>query len=201
VERGLKTEPRIGPRAYLSPGAAFAGGTLARDVAFLRELGRAHGRATPIADGIEASNRAHRQWALRRLTQELGALAGRRVAIWGLTYKPGTDTLRRSLAVELAQALIEAGASVRVHDPQAGALPASLAGVERSPDPLSAAEGADALVVATEWGLYRSIDKEALLETMPAGLVLDANRFLGPLLADDPRFRLVSVGAPQEVKA
>jgi UDPglucose 6-dehydrogenase len=99
VERGLKTESRIGPRAYLGPGAAFAGGTLARDVVFLRTLGERVERPTPLMDGVEASNRAHRGWAQRRLQAELGTLAGRTVAVWGLTYKPGTDTLRRSTAL------------------------------------------------------------------------------------------------------
>jgi UDPglucose 6-dehydrogenase len=197
VERGLKSEPRIGPRAYLSPGAAFAGGTLARDVAFLRALGRAHGRPTPLVDGIEESNRAHRGWAERRLTGELGALRGRRVAIWGLTYKPGTDTLRRSLAVELCEWLVRSGAAVRVHDPAAGPLPAALAAVARDDDPLAAAAGAHALVVATEWPVYRTVPAYRLAAVMPAGLVLDPNLFLGPTLGKDPRFRVVSVGAPR----
>jgi UDPglucose 6-dehydrogenase len=201
VERGLKTEPRIGPGAYLSPGAAFSGGTLARDVAFLREMGRAHDRATPLVDGIEASNRAHRGWAQRRLAKELGTLQGRRIAIWGLTYKPGTDTLRGSGSVELCRWLSSAGASVRAHDPAAAELPKDLATVTRTADPLAAATAADALVVATEWPLYRAIDANRLAEVMPAGLVLDPNLFLGRLLANDPRFRLISVGASAAPRA
>jgi UDPglucose 6-dehydrogenase len=195
VERGLKTEQRIGPRAYLSPGGAFAGGTLARDVRFLRELGRTHERPTPLIDGIEASNTAHRRWAERRLVQELGTINGRRVAIWGLTYKPGTDTLRRSGAVELCRWLTNGGASIRVHDPAVRDLPADIIAVERSDDAIAAATAADALVVATEWPLYRTVDIDRLAAVMPAGLVLDANRFLGPLLGNDARFRLISVGA------
>ncbi|MCA1586181.1 MAG: nucleotide sugar dehydrogenase [Acidobacteria bacterium] len=194
VERGLKTEARIGPRAYLSPGGAFAGGTLARDVSFLRDLGRAHRRPTPLVDGIQASNSAHRQWAERRLMQELGSLEGRRVAVWGLTYKPGTNTLRRSSAVDLCRTLTERQVRLRVHDPAAEPLPADLAAVERADDAVAAAMSADALIIATEWPHYRAIDVDRLAAAMPAGLVLDANRFLGPLLADDRRFRLISVG-------
>jgi len=195
VERGLKTEQRIGPRAYLSPGGAFAGGTLARDVQFLRELGRAHERPTALIAGIEVSNTAHRHWAERRLVQELGTVDGRRVAIWGLTYKPGTDTLRRSGAIELCRWLTQAGASVSVHDPAARDLPADMIAIERLDDAITAATGADALVVATEWPLYRTLDVNRLAAVMPAGLVLDANRFLGPMLGNDMRFRLISVGA------
>jgi UDPglucose 6-dehydrogenase len=196
VERGLKSEQRIGPRAYLSPGGAFTGGTLARDVRFLRELGRIHQRPTPLVDGIEASNTSHRQWAERRLVQELGSVDSRRIAVWGLTYKPGTDTLRRSGAIELCRWLANAGAAIRVHDPAARELPSDLFTIERVDDAVGAAMSADALIVATEWPHYRAIDVDRLAAVMPAGLVLDANRYLGPLLGNDPRFRLVSVGAP-----
>jgi UDPglucose 6-dehydrogenase len=196
VERGLKSEQRIGPRAYLSPGGAFAGGTLARDVQFLRELGRAHQLQTPLVDGIEASNTSHRHWAERRLVQELGSVEAHRIAIWGLTYKPGTDTLRRSGAIELCRWLADAGASVCVHDPAARDLPADMITVERADDAVAAAMGADALVVATEWPQYRTVDVDRLAAVMPARLVIDANRFLGPLIGNDTRFRLISVGAP-----
>jgi UDPglucose 6-dehydrogenase len=195
VERGLKTETRIGPRAYLSPGGAFAGGTLARDVAFLQALGRSCRRPTPLIDGIDASNNAHRTWAERRLSQELGTLDGRKIAVWGLTYKPGTDTLRRSGAIELCRALVRRGSVLRVHDPAAETLPPDLArDIERTADAVDAAAGADALIVATEWPAYRAVDIDRLAAVMPSPLVLDANRFLGPVLENDGRFRLISVG-------
>ena len=196
VERGLKTERRIGPSAYLSPGGAFAGGTLARDVTFLRSLGSTLGRPTPLMDGVLASNTAHRMWAQRRLESDLGNLAGLKIALWGLTYKPGTDTLRRSDAVELCRWLVSQGASVHVHDPAAPALPADL-GVTRHDDPLAAAAGARALILATGWPDYRDIAVDRLATAAPQLLVLDANRFLGAILGNDGRFRLVSVGHPQ----
>jgi UDPglucose 6-dehydrogenase len=195
VERGLKTEKRIGPHAYLGPGAAFAGGTLARDVVFLRALGRRVERATPLMDGVESSNREHRRWAHRRLQALLGSLAGRTVAVWGLTYKPGTDTLRRSTAVELCRWLLDQGAAVRVHDPAVPTLPADLEQTVRAGTPEDAARGADALVVATEWPDYRQVNLDALSDGMAGRFVLDANRFLGATIGKDSRFQLVSVGA------
>jgi UDPglucose 6-dehydrogenase len=194
VERGLKTERRIGPAAYLSPGAAFAGGTLARDVVFLRDLGRRIERPTPLMDGVEASNRSHRGWARQRLSAELGSLVGKDIAVWGLTYKPGTDTLRRSSSVELCRWLTEQGAAVRVHDPAVPALPDDFATVRRYDAPLDAASGAAALVVATEWPIYRTVKGDDLAAVMATPLIVDANRFLGPSIGDDARFRLLSVG-------
>ena len=79
VERGLKTEGRIGPRAYLSPGGAFAGGTLARDVSFLRALGTSLHRPTPLMDGVMAGNTAHTMWAERRLGSSLIASPARQL--------------------------------------------------------------------------------------------------------------------------
>lgn len=195
VERGLKTERRIGPHAYLSAGGAFAGGTLARDVTFLRTLGSKLRRPTPLMDGVIVSNTAHRMWARRRLESDLGDLAGVRVAVWGLTYKSGTDTLRRSDALELCRWLVSQGALVHVHDPAAPELPEDIA-VTRHQDPLAAAAGARALILATGWPIYRDVDVDRLAAVAPRLLVLDANRFLGGVVGNDARFRFVTVGQP-----
>jgi UDPglucose 6-dehydrogenase len=195
VERGLKSEARIGPKAYLSPGGAFAGGTLARDVMFLSELGRTHAVPTAVLAAVKTSNDAHRQWAARQLAHVLGDVQGKTIAIWGLTYKPGTDTLRRSSAVELAEWLHRHGATVRAHDPAVRSVPEALAAVLRpSADPLAALEGADALVVATPWPLYREVDAAAAAARLGRAAVLDANRFLAGTLGAIPGIRYFSVG-------
>lgn len=194
VERGLKSESRIGPKAYLSPGGAFAGGTLARDVEFLTTLGGAHGVPTAMLGSIRASNVAHKQWAARRLTALLGSLRGRVVAIWGMTYKPGTSTLRRSMAVELCDHLLGQGATVVAHDPQAEDFPARWQGrVTRVGQPMDALAQADALVLATPWPAYREVHAPA-----PGKrdlVVVDADRFL-QTWRDAPGVRHVAVGSP-----
>src|SRR5262249_11262378 len=102
VERGLKSEGRIGRRAYLAPGSAFAGGTLARDVRYLVSFGQTFHRGTPLFDGVLASNALHTDWLREKVRASLGGRYGV-VAILGLTYTPGTSTLRRSAAVDLAR--------------------------------------------------------------------------------------------------
>jgi len=111
VERGLKTEMRIGPKAYLSPGGPFAGGTLARDIEFLGIASQAKQLMTPLLSSVRPSNNEHKHWVRRKLLAQFPHLNDITVAVWGLTYKPGTDTLRRSLAVELCDWLIEQGAT------------------------------------------------------------------------------------------
>jgi UDPglucose 6-dehydrogenase len=174
VERGLKTENRIGPRAYLSPGAAFAGGTLARDIAFLNRTARARGMVTPLLSSVLPSNNAHKLWAQRKLRELFADLSEATVAVWGLTYKPGTDTLRRSMSVELCDWMIGEGAAIHVHDPMAKNLPQHWCGaVERYDDPIAAVHGAHALVMATEWPVYLTISSEQLLQCSDCLVVLD----------------------------
>jgi UDPglucose 6-dehydrogenase len=197
VERGLKTENRIGPRAYLSPGAAFAGGTLARDVAYLNRAAHELGLITPLLSSVLASNDAHKRWVQRKLRGLFLDLSCTTVAVWGLTYKPGTDTLRRSASVELCDWMIREGVTIHVHDPMVKSLPEHWCdAVARYDDPIAAVLGAHALVVATEWPLYRTISTDQLIQRSPHLVVLDANRFLKNLAATDGRVRYFAVGMP-----
>ena len=118
-----------------------------------------------MLDGVAQGNAAHKQWTWRRLTARLGTdgageerLVGNTVAVWGLAYKPGTDTLRGSSALELCRWLSGAGAVVRTHDPGVKALPAGTPReVELFADPLEAATSADALVVCTACPEYLDV--------------------------------------------
>jgi UDPglucose 6-dehydrogenase len=200
VERGLKSETRIGPGAYLGPGGAFAGGTLARDIAFLLGMGSRLGFTTPLFAGVKQSNDTHRGWARRRLETLLGGVAGKTVAVLGLTYKANTDTLRRSESVALCKWLVQQGARVRAHDPaipvsreKSAELPAELTLVASAEE---AMRDADAIVIATEWPVFRELTADRIAAGGRRPLVLDANRFLAGKLADDARVRYVAVGTP-----
>lgn len=184
VEEGLKSEGRIGRKAYLKPGAAFAGGTLARDVVFLGTLADRHAVTTPLLGSIIASNAAHREWPLRRVAERFeGDLAGRTVAVLGLSYKPGTDALRRSAAVELCYALAARGARVVAFDPVVRGLPPDLAAVVDLRPALEAAlDGADAAVVATEWPEFRAVPASTYATRMRTPFVVDQNAFLSAAL-------------------
>jgi UDPglucose 6-dehydrogenase len=204
VSHGLKSERRIGPHAYLDPGEAFAGGTLARDVGFLRGLAEHHGLPAHVSTGVAHGNAAHKRWTRRKLLELLGKgalserpLAGRVVAIWGLTYKPGTDTLRRSGAVELCHWLAGAGAHVRAHDPAVSALPPDLVGkIELCPGPLDAVAGAEILVVCTPWPDYLDVPIDEVLSVLAHAVVVDPAGLLGSSVTSHPEVRYVRVGSP-----
>ena len=193
VERGLKSETRIGPRAYLSPGSAFAGGTLARDLATLADLGKRLAVPLTLVPATRASNDRHRLWPLRKLKERFERLSGRRIAILGLAYKPGTSTLRRSSAVELAQALHAEGAAVVAFDPQVRQLPD---GIELAPGMAQAVHGADAVVIATPHPEFREADWTMLLSTMTTPIVIDPSWLLAAALKDRPGIAYVAVGFP-----
>ncbi len=195
VERGLKSEARIGPRAYLSPGGAIAGGTLTRDFVFLSQLGRTHGVRPHLRSLVKASNYAHMRWAECRLSETLGEVAGRTIAVWGLTYKPGTDSLRRSGSVELCRWLHAERAAYCAHDPAVTQLPLDLAACVRLADTaIAAVEDASALVVATPWPEYRHVSAGDVTAGMKRRLVLDANRYIADTLVSAPEVEYLSVG-------
>lgn len=184
VEAGLRSEPRIGRRAYVTPGGAFGGGTLARDVGFLSRLASAQGLAIPVIDAILPGNQQHGLWAFRRICELCGAagqarLTGVRAAILGLTYKPNTSTLRRSTALELCLRLHASGAEVVAFDPVVNHLPAEFAAAVRlAPSAEAACADADVLVIATEWPEFTRLDPAALAAAMRRPLVIDQNGLL-----------------------
>ena len=195
VERGLKSEPRIGPKAYLRPGAAIAGGTLARDVVFLEGLGAEGEVETPLLASIIPSNRSHSHWAERALERALGELDGARIAVWGLAYTVGTDTLRRSASLELCRALAARGARVRAFDPAISALPRSDgATAELAESAVDALLGAQALVVMTPWPEFLEVGPDELVTAMSDAIVLDPAGDVSMTLGHDPRIRYLKVG-------
>lgn len=200
VERGLKSEPRIGPRAYVAPGPPIAGGTLLRDAGFLSQIAREHDLASPIMDAIRASNQIHHGWARERVAELIVGIADPRVALLGLTYKPGTDTLRRSSALELGQWMAEQGVRVRAFDPAILEPRPELGPIELARDLDDALVGADVAVLATAWPELRELDADRLVWTMRHPRLVDQAGFL-PRLADDPRLTYVRVGRPIRVGA
>ena len=194
VSVGLKSEARIGPKAYLGPGGPFAGGTLARDVVTLSKLAEAAGETISVIPAIKQSNDLHRGWAFRRLLTRLGDLHGKKIAVLGLTYTTNTDTLRRSAAVELCQQLLAAGASVSAYDPAVKKLPSELSPVSLAANPAAALAGADAAAVCTEWPQFRQAEWATILPQMRHAVLVDANRFLEKELKGIPGVEHLSVG-------
>jgi len=198
VSAGLKSEARIGPKAYLGPGGPFAGGTLARDVVTLTRLAETTGEKNFVIPAIKQSNDLHRGWAFRRLQSRLGELHGKTIAILGLTYTPNTDTLRRSAAVELCKMLLDAGARVSAFDPAVKQLPPELNSVLPAADIATALSSAEAVVVCTEWPQFRQADWAKIVPQMRQPIFVDVNCFLEKELKNVPGVEHLSVGRANE---
>jgi len=197
VEKGLRSDKRIGPKAYLSPGDAVSGGTLARDVCFLRQYGRHHRLGTPLLDGVLQSNELHKDWVLGHVQHLLKKGDAGVVAILGLTYKAGTSTLRRSAAMELCEKLHGSGVRLQVHDPKIAVLPEEFRHLGAPCNSASEAlSNADVAVIATPWPEYRQLRADTILKQMRQPQIIDANHFLADQLGSDPRIKYVATGRP-----
>jgi UDPglucose 6-dehydrogenase len=194
VERGLKTEERIGPKAYLTPGNAFSGGTLARDIRFLQKLGEKNHLSVPLINAVLKSNDVHKTWIKRKCREALGDLKGKHISVLGLTYKPGTDTLRRSFSVELCTWLHEEGAAVTAFDPAIQELPPELQKIILlSSDSTSSIKNADCLIIATEWPEFQKIKEDTLIH-MQTKILIDPNGFVEKNLGMAQNIRYLTVG-------
>lgn len=198
VERGLKSESRIGPKAYLGPGMAFSGGTLARDIDFLIKTSRSHKLPSYLIKAVNTSNSFHKNWILGKCRHLLGDLKKKNLAILGLTYKPGTDTLRRSPAIELAKRLRNEGARVQGYDPVVKRLPGTLSKVIRLKKSVrEAVSDADLVIIATEWPEFREFDQETV-RLMKSKFMIDPMGFAARLVgAESDKYFYVGKGNNQ----
>jgi len=181
VAKAMKLDRRIGPYAYLSPGLGFAGGTLGRDICALQKLGRQNDCRMPLMDAVMAVNRERALVVKQRLLRRYESLRGRRIGVLGLTYKPGTNTLRRSIAEEIISGLVDEGAEVRAYDPLAdlgnGNSPSNFIG---SPDPYALAAGCDALILVTGWDGILELDWPRLRSAMRQPVFIDTRNLFDP---------------------
>lgn len=197
VVRVLRHDRRIGPHAFLRPGPGFSGGTLGRDIQTLRHLGEQAGRKTLLLDAALAVNRERLPQLVEAVRQACGSLRGKRVGLLGLTYKPGTNTLRRSHGVALARYLLEAGAEVRAHDPQCREPLLELTGLAVCRDAYQTAESADALVIVTPWPEFKSLDWGRLHQAMRQPVLIDAHNCLDDRATRAAGWRYRGIGIPE----
>jgi UDPglucose 6-dehydrogenase len=194
VERGLKTEERIGPKAYLTPGNAFSGGTLARDVRFLQNIGKKNLLPLYLINSVLESNDFHKTWIQRKCKEILGDLNGKRITVLGLTYKPGTNTLRRSMSVELCEWIKDQGAEVTAFDPAIHELPQDLlAVISLSADLARSVETADCIIVATKWPDFQKIDTD-IITMMRKKTIIDPSGCMEVLLGNVHTIEYFAVG-------
>lgn len=181
VRRAVASDRRIGP-AFLFPGVGYGGSCFPKDVKAMLRFAAAKHYDFEILKAVERVNERQKVRLLAKMKQHFGSLKGKRVAVWGLAFKPKTDDMREAPAVPLIQALIEAGASVTAYDPEAVKVARGIFGnrIEYASKSYDAAEGADALAIVTEWHEFREPDWTKIRKTMKTPAIFDGRNIYNP---------------------
>lgn len=196
VERGLRGDARVGTSPYLSPGAPVSGGTLLRDVASLKALAADRGVDAPLVAAIQPSNAVHATWVRERVVELTAGVSAPRVALLGLTYKPDTNTLRGSAALEAGRWLASKGIDVVAFDPAITELPSEAGAISLATSVEAALSRADVAILATPWPQFSSLTANEVVGRMRRAAVVDQAGFLRHL-ADDARVTYVRLGRPR----
>lgn len=201
VRAGIGSDPRIGPQ-FLYPGPGFGGSCFPKDLQALLATASDAGEELSVVDAVVRANERQKRVLPARVTEligEGGRLEGRRVAVWGLSFKPETDDIRESPALVAVRALAAAGAEVVGYDPAAMANVRAEVGdlLRYATGAYEAADGADALVLVTEWHEFRRPDFNKLRVRMRGDALFDGRNVWSPEEARRAGFRYYSIGRPR----
>jgi UDPglucose 6-dehydrogenase len=194
VALGMGYDKRIG-HAFLDAGVGFGGSCFPKDVKALAYMAEIKGRHPQLLHAVMEINSDQRRAIVRKLEQALGQVRGKTVGLLGLAFKPNTDDMRESPAAHIARMLLAAGARVRGYDPVAMQVAARvLPEVELVQDPYALAQGADALVLVTEWNEFKNLDFERIRSLMQQPVLVDGRGMYDPAAMQQIGMRYVGVG-------
>lgn len=198
VRRGIGADPRIGYQ-FLYPGVGYGGSCFPKDVQALLRMGAEHGESMRVISAVEAANERQKLRLAEKVQDVYGEdLAGRRFALWGLAFKPNTDDMREAPSLSIIAELTRRGAEVRAFDPvameQARPLLAHNPAVSMTADMYEALDGADALLIATEWKVFRAPDLERVKRLLKRPRVIDGRNLWVPAEMREQGFDYQGIG-------
>ncbi len=184
IQVALTMDPRIGSQ-YLDPGCGYGGSCLPKDIQALSKLAKSQNCLTPILDSIHFSNEVQKESLFKKLNHYFeGDLSGRKIAIWGLSFKPNTDDIRSAPSCTLLEKILKNNAIVQAYDPKASENIRKAYSFETKlilcESPYSAIEGADVLVILTEWDEFKQIDFSRVYQLLNFPLVIDGRNMFNP---------------------
>jgi len=197
VRLGIGTDPRIGPK-FLFPGPGFGGSCFPKDIRALTHTARGYGAGLSVVEAADRANERQKRVLGTRVREHFGGatLTGKRIAVWGLAFKPETDDVRESPGLTVIEDLLAAGAKVAAYDPEAIETARAQLGdkVEYAADMYAAAAGADALVLVTEWKQFRRPDFARLKELMRGAALFDGRNVWSPAAVRELGFSYYGIG-------
>jgi UDPglucose 6-dehydrogenase len=198
VADGIGADKRIG-RSFLDAGLGYGGSCFPKDVAAFISISEQVGEPLTLLKEVQRINARQRERFVKRVRDTVWVLKEKRIAVWGLTFKPNTDDVRNSVAVDLVNDLIREGAYVRAYDPKGNMKIQELnlcPGVHLADTALEAVQEAEALVLATEWPDFAAIDMEEVLRMMHTPIVFDGRNLFNPMTMRNLGFQYYSIGRP-----
>ncbi len=197
VRKAIGADSRIGGK-FLYPGCGYGGSCFPKDVRALMRTGLEHGYRMRVIEAVEEVNDAQKQVVVDKLRAALGGFSGKRVAIWGLSFKPETDDMRLAPSLSVIQALLDGGATVRVFDPVAMDECRRRLGdkVEYASDMYDAANDADAVALLTEWKQFRLPSWGVVRKAMRGNVIVDGRNIYDPAELSAEGFTYMSIGRP-----
>lgn len=198
VRVGVGSDSRIGPQ-FLMPGPGFGGSCFPKDIKALMHLAKEHGSELKVLTSVDDANDDQKKFLAQKLRRVLEGVKGKRIAVWGLAFKAKTDDVRESPALALIEQLVADGAIVCAHDPEAretakAALGATAEKIQIVDDMYQATEGADALVVVTEWNEYKSPDFDRLAAQLARKVLIDGRNLWAQHAPHKRGFRYEGIG-------
>jgi UDPglucose 6-dehydrogenase len=196
VRKGIGLDRRIGP-SFLFPGAGYGGSCFPKDIKALLHTAEAHGIELHILRTVEKVNEAQKRLLVEKLkTHYANDIAGKTIAVWGLSFKPRTDDMREAPAITVIELLLEAGATVRASDPVAMEVARKIFGdrITYHHKNYDALQGADALLLLTEWNEFRYPDFELMKATMKEPIVFDGRNILNRRRLEETGFTYYGIG-------
>uniref|UniRef100_Q3ASD8 UDP-glucose 6-dehydrogenase n=1 Tax=Chlorobium chlorochromatii (strain CaD3) TaxID=340177 RepID=Q3ASD8_CHLCH len=200
VRKGIGSDSRIG-FSFIYPGIGYGGSCFPKDVQALERTATKHGYTARLLQAVEAVNDDQKASLVTKIKNHFnGDISGKMFALWGLAFKPNTDDMREAPSRRIIAELLEAGATVQAYDPvaieEARRIYGDSRGIHFAESPEAAAQGADALVVVTEWLLFRSPDFEMLKRELRSPLIFDGRNIYSPEFMEQEGFTYYSIGRP-----
>jgi len=201
VRQGIGSDPRIGYH-FLYAGCGYGGSCFPKDVQALRRTAQEVGAPLRVLDAVEEANEAQKKVLIEKVVARFGEdLKGRRFALWGLAFKPNTDDMRDAPSRVILEALWQRGASVAAYDPAAAEETERIYGARAdlllSESPMQALDGADALLIVTEWKAFRSPNFAAMKSLLKAPIIFDGRNLYAPAAIAAQGFEYFSIGRRQ----
>ena len=198
VWRGMTSDARIGNK-FLYPGLGYGGSCFPKDTLACVSMGTQSNTPTPLLQAVHDVNQRQREDFFAKITKRFGGkehLSGKTFGVWGLAFKPGTDDVREAPAITLIERLLDAGATVNAHDPVAHETTREILGdrIGYCDRPMEAAEGADALLICTDWPEFKQPNLEKLKNALKAPVIFDGRNLYKPSQMEESGFVYVSVG-------